>query len=35
VSGYLYFDFRGKTNSIKRAELIYTGTAGDATLSLF
>jgi hypothetical protein len=33
-AGLLFFEFRGKTQSIKSLELIYSGPAGNATLAL-
>jgi len=35
ASGYLYFPFKGKTKSIRGAELEYAGPAGTASLPLF
>jgi hypothetical protein len=34
VAGLLFFSYRGKTDSIKSMELIYSGSAGKATLAL-
>ena len=34
VSGLIFFPFRGKTKSIKLAELLYEGPAGKAALKL-
>jgi hypothetical protein len=34
VAGLLFFSYRGKTDSIRSMELIYTGPAGKATLTL-
>jgi hypothetical protein len=33
-AGLLFFDFRGKAQSIRSVELIYSGSAGNATLTL-
>ena len=33
-AGLLFFEFRGKTQSIRSLELIYNGSAGNATLTL-
>ena len=33
-AGLLFFEYRGKTQSIRSLELIYTGAAGSATLAL-
>jgi len=33
-AGVLFFDYRGKTEKIKTIELIYSGSAGKATLNL-
>lgn len=33
-AGLLFFQYRGKTESIRSIELIYTGPAGEATLNL-
>ena len=33
-AGLLFFEYRGKTQSIKSIELIYNGSAGNATLAL-
>ena len=33
-AGLLFFDYRGKTQGIRSLELIYTGSAGSATLAL-
>lgn len=33
-AGCVYFEFKGKTKSIKKLELIYSGEAGQAALSL-
>jgi hypothetical protein len=33
-AGLLFFDYRGKTKSIRSLELIYSGSAGSATLPL-
>ncbi len=34
VAGLLFFSYRGKTDSIKSMELVYSGAAGKATLEL-
>jgi hypothetical protein len=34
VAGLLFFSYRGKTDSIKSMELIYSGSAGKATIAL-
>jgi hypothetical protein len=34
VAGLIYFPYRGKTQAIKSLELIYSGPAGQATLTL-
>ena len=34
VAGLIYFQYRGKTKDIRSIELIYTGPAGKATLTL-
>lgn len=34
VAGLLFFQFRGKTDSIRSMELIYSGPAGKATIAL-
>jgi hypothetical protein len=34
VAGLLFFAYRGKTDSIKSMELVYSGSAGKATLAL-
>jgi hypothetical protein len=34
VAGLLFFPFRGKTDSIRSMELIYSGSAGKVTLAL-
>jgi len=33
-AGLLFFQHRGKTENIRSLELIYTGAAGEATISL-
>ena len=33
-AGLLFFEYRGKTQSIRSLELIYSGAAGNATLAL-
>jgi hypothetical protein len=33
-AGLLFFEYRGKTQSIRSLELIYTGSSGNATLTL-
>ena len=33
-AGLIFFQYRGKTQSIQSVELIYTGPAGTATLKL-
>jgi hypothetical protein len=34
VAGFLFFAYRGKTEAIKSMELIYSGSAGKATIAL-
>ena len=34
VAGLLFFQFRGKTDGIKSMELVYSGSAGKATIAL-
>ena len=34
VAGLIFFQYRGKTQGIKSLELIYSGPAGKATLTL-
>jgi hypothetical protein len=34
VAGLLFFSYRGKTDSIRSMELIYSGPAGKATVAL-
>lgn len=34
AAGFLFFEYRGKTQNLKSIELIYSGPAGQATLSL-
>ena len=34
VAGFIYFQYRGKSEGIKSLELLYEGAAGKATLPL-